>query len=39
MDFFAWQEQAKAAYDKAHPTIEVGKDGTIDLDDLVNSRS
>ena len=39
MDFFAWQEQAKAAYDKAHPTIEVGKGGTIDLGDLVNSKS
>ena len=39
MDFFAWQEQAKAAYDKAHPTIEVGKDGTIDLGGLVNGKS
>lgn len=39
MDFFAWQEEAKAAYDKAHPTIEVGKDGTIDLGDLVNGKS
>ena len=39
MDFFAWQEQAKAAYDEAHPTIEVGKDGTIDLGGLVNGKS
>ena len=39
MDFFEWQEQAKAAYDKAHATIEVGKDGTIDLGDLVNGKS
>jgi len=29
MDFFAWQEEAKAAYDKAHPTIEVGKEADI----------
>lgn len=38
-DFFAWREKAKADYDKAHPTIEVGKDGTIDIGDLINGKN
>ncbi|MDO4315484.1 MAG: hypothetical protein Q4C45_06875, partial [Oscillospiraceae bacterium] len=33
--FFAWQQEAKAAYDAAHPSVEIGKDGTIDLGGLV----
>lgn len=33
--FFAWQEKAKAKYDKNQKVIEAGEDGTIDLGDLV----
>lgn len=38
-DFFAWQEKAKADYEKRHPTIEVGKDGTVDIGDLINGNN
>lgn len=38
-DFFAWQEKAKADYEKRHPTIEVGKDGTVDIGDLINGSN
>lgn len=37
--FFAWQEKAKADYEKRHPTIEVGKDGTVDIGDLINGSN
>lgn len=38
-EFFAWQEKAKADYEKRHPTIEVGKDGTVDIGDLINGNN
>lgn len=38
-DFFAWKEKAKADYEKKYPTIEVGKDGTVDLGDLINGKN
>ena len=31
MDFFEWQIAAKAEYDAAHPSIEIGPDGSIEL--------
>lgn len=38
-DFMAWQQAAKAEYDAKQNVVKPGKDGTIDLGDLVNSRS
>ena len=38
-DYLTWMNDAKAAYDKAHPTIEVGKDGTVDIGDLINGNN
>jgi len=32
--FFVWYDAAKAAYDAAHPSIEIGPGGSIDLGDL-----
>lgn len=34
MDFFTWQTAAKAAYDAAHPAIDVGS-GSVDLGELL----
>lgn len=31
MDFFAWLNAAKEAYEAAHPDIEIGDDGVVDL--------
>ena len=36
MDFFVWLDEAKAAYDAKHPSIDIGDDGNIDLGDLGN---
>lgn len=37
--YLNWFNKAKADYDKTHPTIEVGKDGTIDIGDLINGKN
>lgn len=36
--YLTWMNEAKAAYDKAHPTIEVGKDGTIDIGEIIGKN-
>lgn len=37
MDFFKWQEEAQAAYNKEHPSID-GGNGTIDIGDLTGNN-
>lgn len=34
IDFFNWINDAKAKYEKEHPSIEIGSDGSIDLGDF-----
>ena len=36
--FFEWREKAEAAYKEGKNVIEVGKDGTVDLGDLVGNN-
>lgn len=36
--FFEWKEKAEAAYKEGKNVIEVGKDGTVDLGDLVGNN-
>ena len=36
--YLKWMTDAKAAYEKSHPTIDVGKDGTIDIGKLVGNN-
>ena len=36
--YLKWMTDAKAAYDKAHPTIDVGKDGTIDIGEIIGKN-
>lgn len=38
-DYMNWLNKAKADYEKRHPTIEVGKDGTVDIGDLINGNN
>lgn len=35
-DFFAWQTEAKAAYDQDHPNIDLGQGGRVDLGELIH---
>ena len=37
-EFFEWYNDAKEAYEKANPPIEVGGDGVIDMEDLVGGN-
>lgn len=36
--FFAWYNAAKAAYEEANPSIEIGGDGSVDLDQIVGGK-
>ena len=38
-DFFAWYNEAKAKYDAEQDRIEIGGDGNIDLDDIINGKN
>jgi len=38
-DFFAWYNEAKAKYDEEQNRIEIGGDGNIDLDDIINGKN
>lgn len=38
-DFFAWYNEAKAKYDEEQNRIEIGGDGSIDLDDIINGKN
>ena len=33
--FFVWYNEAKEAYEKEHPSIEIGGDGKVDLDKIL----
>ena len=37
--FFDWYNAAKEAYDKAHPSIEVGGNGTIDMEQIMGGNN
>lgn len=37
-DFFTWFNDGKAAYDAAHPSIEIGGNGSINLGDLIGGN-
>ena len=36
--YLKWMTDAKAAYEKSHPTIDVGKDGTIDIGEIIGKN-
>ena len=36
--FFAWYNAAKEAYDKENPSIEIGGNGSVDMDDLLGKQ-
>ena len=36
--YLKWMTDAKAAYEKLHPTIDVGKDGTIDIGEIIGKN-
>ena len=36
--FFAWYNAAKEAYDKENPSIEIGSDGVVDMEDLLGNQ-
>ncbi len=38
-DYLQWMNEAKAAYDKTHPTIEVGPGGNVDLSEIIKGNS
>lgn len=36
--YLKWMEAAKAAYEKEHPSIDVGGDGSIDIGDIIGKN-
>ena len=36
--FFSWYNAAKDAYGKANPSIEIGGDGSVDLDQILGGK-
>ena len=38
-DFFAWYNDAKAKHEQENPPFEIGGDGTIDLEDILNGTN
>ena len=36
--FFSWYNAAKDAYEKANPSIEIGGDGSVDLDQILGGK-
>ena len=38
-EFFAWYNKAKAEHEEENPPIEIGGDGTIDLNENLNGAN
>ena len=36
--FFAWYNAAKETYEKENPSIEIGGDGVVDMEDLLGKQ-
>ena len=37
--FFTWYNTAKETYEKEHPSIEIGGNGIVDMDDLLGNKN